>query len=96
MDLPAWGRLHVPRPTLAPFPGTHGPLSLTACSLGRGAAPTFLFRFHGFSKIGPEGQSWSPEPLRIPIIQPLGLYWTSFLPCSPTCPLGSCHGREIG
>lgn len=43
---------------------------LTACGLGRGATHTFLCRFQGFSGnvIKPEGQSWSPKPLRNPML----------------------------
>lgn len=91
--------LSCPRPTSVPIPlqGVralpHSPLSLTACGLGRGATPTFLFRFQGLFQGGnvtkPEGQSWSPKPLRIPVlVQPLGFYWTSFLPLFPVCPVG--------
>lgn len=66
----------------------HSTVSLTACGLGRGATPTFLFRFQGLCQLGdvtkPEGQSWSPKPLRIPmLVQPLGFHWASLLPLSP-------------
>lgn len=101
MDLPAPGGLHTsPVPLLphlcpcppyeecVPCPTAHSTRSLTAYGLGRGATPTCLFRFNGFSQVGtvtkPEGQGWSPKPLRIPmLVQPLGFLWTSLLPFPP-------------